>query len=40
MYLAYRDKNLSKDSSRGRGGRIGRGRNFRGKGADTLKEKS
>ena len=38
--LANREKNLAQDSSKGRGGRRGRGRNFRGRGADTLKEKS
>ena len=38
--LAHREKNLDQDSSRGKGGRRGRGRNFRGRGAHTLKEKS
>ena len=36
--LAHREKNLAQDSSKGRGGRRGRGRNFRGRGADILKE--
>lgn len=39
--LAHREKNHAQDSSRERGGRRGRGRkNFKGRGADTLKEKS
>ena len=37
--LAHREKNLAQDSSRGRGGRRGRGIYFRGRGADILKEK-
>ena len=39
MCLAHKEKNLAQDSSRGRGGRRGRGRYFRGRGADILKEK-
>eukprot|EP00253_Pinus_taeda_P034253 PITA_34253 len=39
--LTHKEKNLAQDSTRGRGGRRGRGRYFRGGGgADTLKEKS
>ena len=37
--LSHKEKNPAQDSSRGRGGRRGRGRYFRGKGAATLKEK-
>ena len=37
--LAHKEKNLAQDSSRGRGGRRGRGRYFKGGGVNTLKEK-
>ena len=37
--LAHKEKNLAQDYSRGRGGQRGRGRYFRGRGADTFKEK-
>lgn len=33
---AHRENNLAQDSSRGRGGRKGRGRNFRGRGGVEL----
>ena len=37
--LAHKEKHPAQDSTRGRGGRKGRGIYFRGKGADILKEK-
>jgi len=37
--LAHKEKHPAQDSTRGRGGRRGRGRYFRGGGADILKEK-
>ena len=37
--LAHKEKHPAQDSTRGRGGRRGRGRYFRGRGADILKEK-
>ena len=37
--LAHKEKHLAQDSTRGRGGRRGRGRYFRGRGAEILKKK-
>lgn len=37
--LSHKGKHPAQDSTRGRGGRRGRGRYFRGRGADILKEK-
>ena len=39
MCLAHKEKNPAQDSSRGRGGQRGRGRYFRGRRANNLKEK-
>jgi len=36
--LTHKERHPTQDSLRGRGGRRGRGRYFRGGGADTLKE--
>jgi len=38
--LAHKEKHPAQDSTRGRGGRRGRGRYFRGGGVDIFKEKS
>lgn len=39
MCLAHKEKHPAQDSIRGRGGQRGRGRYFKGRGADILKEK-